>query len=132
MTGSEMQMKERRVLWGPLVPHVMPAALIVLSSALATLLRWCIDPLLLDLSPFSTYYFAVALAAIVGGFRVALVAALVCALTAHFFWVEPRLALTIASKGQLAQLGAFLLEAGLISGAVSLARFLHEDSHRPR
>lgn len=120
------------MLWGPFVPYLVPAALVVFASVLATLLRWCIDPLLLDLSPFSTYYFAVALAAITGGFRVASAAALVCALTAHYFWVEPRFALTLLSKGQLAQMGAFLFEALLISAAVSMVKFLHEDWPKSR
>ena len=112
-------------------PYALQLCFIVLSAGVATAIRWLLDPLLSDLSPFSTYYLAVVVAAMLGGFRVALVTAVFCALAAHFFWVEPRLSLAFLGKGQLAQVGVFLVEATLISGAVSVVKFLRMEDNYP-
>ncbi len=115
----------------PLRDYAFPLCLIVAAAAAATLLRWLLDPLLADLSPFSTYYLAVAVAAILGGVRVASLTALACALAAHYFWVEPRGSLTFLNKSQMAQLFVFVLEAAIIAGSVSVIRFLNRDQTYP-
>jgi PAS domain S-box-containing protein len=56
----------------------------------ATALRWALDPLFGMGVPFVTYYPAVAIAALVGGARAGLLATVLSALGAHYFFMEPR------------------------------------------
>lgn len=100
------------------------AYLVLFLGVSATLLRWLLDPWLAGQSPFSPYYFVVAVAAIIGGLRTAVITALVCGIAADYFWVEPRFSLEFLNRGQVVQLLVFIGEAILISMAVSWVRFL--------
>lgn len=100
------------------------AYLVFFLGVFATLLRWLLDPWLAGQSPFSPYYFVVAVAAIIGGLRTAVITALVCGIAADYFWVEPRFSLEFLNTGQVVQLLVFFGEAILISMAVSWVRFL--------
>src|SRR5262249_19748669 len=62
----------------------------VVSPARAVVLRWLLDPGLADYLPFPTLYGAVALAVWFGGYRPAVLAAVLGVLACDWLFVEPR------------------------------------------
>src|SRR5262245_4062283 len=68
---------------------------------LATLLRELLDPILHTQVAYGLYYVAVAVAAWYGGLGPALLAMLLSAFAARFFFVDPRFTLTLRSPGDL-------------------------------
>lgn len=62
----------------------------VLSIALATLLRWWLDPILENHIPFTTYYAAIMFTAWYSGLGPSILAIISGALISSYFFVEPR------------------------------------------
>jgi K+-sensing histidine kinase KdpD len=89
----------------------------VVFTALAVLLRWLLDPWLGDHLPLATLYGAVALAVWIGGYRPAILAAVLSFLVCTLLFVEPRAALAVDSAhtfvGLILCLSSFPIIAGL-------------------
>jgi PAS domain S-box-containing protein len=99
----------------------------IMVTAAAVLVRWLLNPLLDHRLPFATLYAAVAVVVWFGGWRPALIAALIGYLAALplFIESEPHAPLSWTSRGGLAGLAAYLLSCSIIIGfaeATSTAR----------
>jgi two-component system sensor histidine kinase KdpD len=84
--------------------------------ALAVLLCWLLDSWLADSLPLATLYGAVALAVWVGGYRPALLAAVLGFLACQWLFVEPRGTLGLDNPRGLIGLLAYLLSCAIIVG----------------
>jgi PAS domain S-box-containing protein len=93
--------------------------------ALATGLRWALDPVLGEGAPLMFYYFTIVLCAYNGGLRQGLLATALSALIAQYFFIPPTF--SFANKGPhvLPRLITYLLTGTVIS-------FLAEILHRAR
>jgi PAS domain S-box-containing protein len=85
-------------------------------TALAVLLRWLIDPWLRDYLPFSTLFASVALAVWMGGYRPAILAAVLGFLACKWLFVEPRGTLDLSNARNFIGCLAYLLSCGIIIG----------------
>lgn len=86
------------------------------ALAAALLLRWLLDPILLDALPLTTVFAAVGIAVWIGGYRPAvLVALLGYAVCAHLF-LTPRGRVDLAAPATLVGLLLYLLTAAIIIG----------------
>jgi PAS domain S-box-containing protein len=85
-------------------------------TALAVLLRWLIDPWLGDYVPFSTLFGSVALAVWMGGYRPAILAAVLGFLACEWLFVEPRGRIDLSNARTLIGCLAYLLSCGIIIG----------------
>jgi PAS domain S-box-containing protein len=99
----------------------------IMVTAAAVLVRWLLYPLLDHRLPFATLYAAVAIVVWFGGWRPALIAALIGYLAAVSLFIEsePDAPLSWTSLGGLAGLAAYLLSCSIIVGfaeATSAAR----------
>src|SRR5436190_1697574 len=80
----------------------------VAALATAVLIRWLLDPALGAHLPLVTLFGAVAVAVWVGGYRPALLAAVVGYLACGFLFIEPRFVIGIDSARNLIGLVAYL------------------------
>ena len=103
-----------RVEFGQATPRV-GMGVAVISVAAAVLLRFALAPLLGSETPFILFFAAVLASASIGGLRPGLVATALSALSAAFFFFEPKYTLVISAPRQFVQLLLFLLEGGAIS-----------------
>jgi PAS domain S-box-containing protein len=106
----------------------------VVFTALAVLLRWLLDPWLGDSLPFPTLFGSVALAVWLGGYRPALLAAVLGYLACDVLFKEPRGSLALDGAGNLIGLLAYLVSCAVIIGfgeAMRSAR-LRAEAHRDR
>jgi PAS domain S-box-containing protein len=93
----------------------------VVAAIAAVLLRWLLDPLIGDAFPFITLFGAVAGAVWVGGYRPALVTALIGYVASQFMFIEPRGVLGL-NEVSLVGLIAYTLTCSLIIGFGQAAR----------
>jgi K+-sensing histidine kinase KdpD len=97
----------------------------VVSVALATWLRFLLDPVIGDQFPFATIFFAVLLTSWYGGVRPALLAAILGGLSAEYFLLPPRGSFAVHGLDQQIGLGIYFgvsLGIALLGGAMQSAR----------
>ncbi len=105
----------------------------VVVTALMVILRWLFDPWLGDYQPFATIYGAVAFAVWSGGYRPALLAAVIGYLACDYFFIEPRGSFVISEVHDQIGLVFFALSCSLIIGlgeGLYFARRQAEDGRR--
>ncbi len=94
-----------RLTW--LKPYLLMLALI----AGLTLLRLALLPVMKFVGPVAVYFFATAVAALMGGLRLALFTGVVCLSVANFFFVEPQFTFKIARSADMALMVIFATTA---------------------
>lgn len=77
----------------------MPYCIAMGSVVAATLIRWLLDPYLVNGQVFSAYYAAVAITAWLGGWRPALVALVLGGIAADWFFSQPRGSMILLTEG---------------------------------
>jgi PAS domain S-box-containing protein len=97
----------------------------VLATGVSLLLRWPLWPVLGDAVPHMTFFPAVMIAAYVGGFWPGLLATLLSAFAANYFFTGQLASFHVPSVNDLAALVLFVLVGTIISG-------LCESLHRAR
>ena len=86
----------------------------IAATAAAVGLRWLLDPMLGDTLPLVTLFGAVACAVWVGGWRPALLSAVLGYVAVAYLFVEPRGALGLEVTTNLIGLVAYIFSCGLI------------------
>ena len=89
-------------------------ALGLAAVVLAVLLRWALDPLMGDALPLVTLFGAVAAAVWLGGYRLAIPAALIGYVACHYLFIPPRRHFDIADVANQVGLVAYLFTSSLI------------------
>lgn len=97
----------------------------LLSVAAATAVRWGLDGLFQERSPYTTYYLAIMVSAAYGGLGPGLAATAAGGLVADLLFVAPRGRVHIGEAAEAVRFGLFLL----VGGAISL---ISEGMHRLR
>jgi PAS domain S-box-containing protein len=97
-------------------------ALGLVAVALAVLLRWLLDPLMGNSFPLVTLFGAVAAAAWLGGFRVAIPVSLVGYAACHYLFIPPRHHFDIGSVDNQVGFVAYLFTCGLIITFAEITR----------
>ena len=92
-----------------------PALYVILLVAMASGIRWALDPWLQENAPFTVYILPVAIVAMFARFRFAILTLVIGALSGQLLWVNPRLSLQVTEVGQVVH---FLLFVGI---ALSIA-----------
>ena len=92
---------------------------------LAVLLRWGLDPLLGDAFPLVTLFGAVAAAAWLAGFRLAIPVTLVGYAACHYLFIPPRANFNFGSVDNQVGFVAYLFTCGLIVTFAEIARIAH-------
>jgi PAS domain S-box-containing protein len=90
--------------------------LAIVASAVAVLLRWLLDPVLVEQLPLVTLFGAVAVAVWFGGYGPALLAVVVGYVACDYLFIEPRFAFSFVSVKNLVGLIAYLLTSSVIIG----------------
>lgn len=93
---------------------------------LAVAVRWFLDPILGDLTPTVTLYAAVAIAALIGGFRLAVPVALAGFLVCAYLFIPPRGQLDLTTARNLISLVAYLSICGIVIGLAEARRIAVE------
>ncbi len=104
----------------------------VVVTALMVILRWLLDPWLGHYLPFATVYGAVAFAVWSGGYRTALIAAIVGYCACDYFFIEPRGSLVISDVHDQIGLALFALSCSLIIGLGEGQHFARRQAERSR
>ncbi len=99
-------------------PHRFAVA--IATVLIAAVLRLAFLHVLGTGAAFITFYPAVALAALYGGFRAGALATIIGALLADFFWIEPVHSLRVASPADLLSIALFASSCLLISWVAEL------------
>ena len=89
-------------------------ALGIVALGVAVLVRWLLDPLLGDALPVVTIFGAVAAAVWLGGYRPALVIAILGYFVCHYLFIPPRGQLDLTQLGNVIGLVAYLFTCALI------------------
>lgn len=97
-------------------------SLALLALLLAVAVRWFLDPILNDQAPTVTMYAAVAVAAILGGFRLALPAAIIGFLACAWLFLPPRGQIDLTTARNLISLIAYLSICGVVIALAELRR----------
>ena len=90
----------------------------IAGVALATLTRWAIGAYVLDRIPFTTYYPAIVVATLIGGFWAGVLSVLLSGLAAWFFFMPPAFEFSIDWSGGIA-LFTFIFVALLLVALVT-------------
>lgn len=104
----------------------------LLAVAVAVLLRWVLDPLMGDALPLVTLFGAVAAAVWLGGYRVAIPAALLGYVACHFLFIQPRGEFAVTDTANLVGLIAYLFTCILIIVFGEAARIAHSRATASR
>jgi len=96
----------------PLLRHALSAG----ALAAVVLLRWLLDPVLGDSLPLVTLYGAVAAAAWLSGYRVAIAACLVGYVACSLLFIDPRGRIDLDNAREVVGLAAYLFTCALIIG----------------
>ncbi len=107
-------------------------ALGLAAVVLAVLLRWALDPLMGDALPLVTLFGAVAAAVWLGGYRLAIPAALVGYVACHYLFIPPRRHFDIADVANQVGLVAYLFTSSLIIVFGEAARVAHTRTAESR
>ncbi len=98
----------------------------------AVLLRWALDPLMGDTLPLVTLFGAVAAAAWVGGYRLAVIVTILGYVACAYLFIPPRGSLRLDNIANVVGLVAYLFTCALIIGfgeAMRRARARADDRH---
>jgi len=96
-------------------PVRYPEAIAVVAVLLATAVRLAFLEALGTRVAFITFYPAIIVAALYGGWRAGLLATILSALVADYFWIEPAGTLSIAHPADWLSIAVFLLSCTMIS-----------------
>jgi len=107
-------------------------ALGLVAVVLAVLLRWALDPLMGDSLPLVTLFGAVAAAAWLGGYRVAIPVTLVGYLACHYLFIAPRGHFNLSDRANVVGLVAYLFTCTLITFFGEAARIAEARAHQRR
>lgn len=102
-------------------PVWLPYAVGVLAAAASAFIRWQFLEVLEFRVTFLTFYPAVALSALYGGFYPGLLATAVSAALARYFWMEPVGGFAITNAADLISIVIFLASGALISSLAEMA-----------
>jgi PAS domain S-box-containing protein len=106
-------------------------ALSLLALAAAVLLRWVLDPLMGDALPLVTLFGAVAAAVWLGGYRPAVLVALLGYVACEYLFIAPRGSLSLGSQGgavaNVIGLAAYLFTCAIIIGLGQAMRKAQEE-----
>ncbi|HSE18276.1 MAG TPA: PAS domain S-box protein [Pyrinomonadaceae bacterium] len=102
----------------------------LVALVVAVLLRWLLDPLMGNTLPLVTLFGAVAAAAWLGGYRVAVPVALLGYIASHYLFIPPRGQLNLNNFGDVVGLVAYLLTCALIILFGEVARVAHARAHQ--
>lgn len=94
----------------------------LVAVVLAVLLRWLLDPLMGDSFPLVTLFGAVAAAAWLGGFRVAIPVSLIGYVACHYLFIPPRGQFDLGTVDNQVGFVAYLFTCGLIITFAEFAR----------
>lgn len=86
----------------------------IAGLAIAVFLRWVLDPVMGDTLPLVTIFGAVAAAVWLGGYRLAIVVAIVGYLACSYLFIQPRGQLALENVGNLVGLLAYLFTCTII------------------
>ena len=98
----------------------------------AVLLRWVLDPLMGDALPLVTLFGAVAAAAWLGGYRVAIPVTLIGYLACHYLFIPPRGHFNLSDRANIVGLVAYLFTCTLIIAFGEVARIAETRAHERR
>ena len=98
----------------------------------AVLLRWVLDPLMGDALPLVTLFGAVAAAAWLGGYRVAILVTLIGYLACHYLFIPPRGHFNLSDRANIVGLVAYLFTCTLIIAFGEVARIAETRAHQRR
>jgi PAS domain S-box-containing protein len=101
-------------------------ALGILLLAAVVLLRWLLDPLLGDLFPLVTLYGAVAATVWLGGYRPAILVAILGYFASHFLFIQPRGHFDLGNTANIVGLSAYLFTCAVIIAFGEATRVSHE------
>jgi PAS domain S-box-containing protein len=104
----------------------------LVAVVLAVLLRWALDPLMGDSLPLVTLFGAVAAAAWLGGYRVAIPVTLVGYLACHYLFIAPRGHFNLSDRANVVGLVAYLFTCTLIIFFGEAARIAEARAHQRR
>ena len=107
-------------------------ALGLVAVVLAVLLRWLLDPLMGDSLPLVTLFGAVAAAAWLGGYRVAIPVTLVGYVACHYLFIAPRGHFNLSDRANIVGLVAYLFTCTLIIFFGEAARIAEARAHQRR
>lgn len=107
-------------------------ALAIVALGAAVLLRWLLDPLLGDAFPLVTLYGAVAAAVWVGGYRPAIVVAILGYIACHYLFIPPRGVIDLNEVPNIVGLVAYLFTCSLIIGFGEATRLAQTSSSERR
>jgi PAS domain S-box-containing protein len=105
-------------------------ALGFLAVLIAVLVRWLLDPVMGDTLPLVTLFGAVAAAVWLGGYRLAIPAAIAGYIACHYLFIEPRGHLDITRTTDIVGLVAYLFTCSLIIVFGEAARVSHARAHQ--
>ena len=107
-------------------------ALGFVALALAVIVRWLLDPVLGNTLPLVTVFGAVAAAAWLGGYRLAVPIALLGYLICHYLFIEPRGHVDLSGAATTVGLVAYLFTCALIILFGEVARISHSRATERR
>lgn len=107
-------------------------ALGIIALGVAVLLRWLLDPLMGDAFPLVTLFGAVAAAVWLGGYRLAIVVAILGYLASHYLFIEPRGQVNLDDLANVVGLVAYLFTCALIIAFGESARFAQQRATERR
>ncbi len=109
-----------------------PYAVGLLVLVAAVLLRWLLDPLLRDAFPLVTLFGAIAAAAWLGGFRLAIPVAVAGYLACHYLFIPPRNHFDLTHVPNIIGLLAYLFTCALIIVFGEVARVAERHARQRR
>ena len=117
-----MSPSERVLRWATQLHRLQEKPLVVWSAILggvllATLARWAIGGLVDDRTPFTTYYPAVVVATLLGGFWLGTLTSILSAVVAWWIFMPPTFGLAL-DQSQITSLIAFIFVCLLLVGVV--------------
>jgi len=86
----------------------------ITALATAVFLRWLLDPVMGDTLPLVTLFGAVAAAVWLGGYRLAIIIAILGYVACHYFFIPPRGHFDLSNVANQVGLGAYLFTCALI------------------
>src|SRR5262245_11398136 len=94
--------------------HYKPYAISIAALALAVALRFALDPVLGEALPFVTLFGAVAAAAWAGGYRPALLVAILGYVAVLYLFIQPRGRFALDTEANLVGLAAYSFTCALV------------------
>jgi PAS domain S-box-containing protein len=117
---------------GKLRSPIKTHALGLLAIAFAVFVRWLLDPVMGDTLPLVTIFGGVAIAVWLGGYRLAVPAALLGYGACHYLFIEPRGHFNLASSANVVGMAAYLFTCSLIIAIGEVARIAQRRTSESR